>query len=80
VLENCLYKNEHNWQLHTSIQVQKKIHWSVQEENKNGGFYSVVLFGPQKRTKQKIKEWYKERLLIIHASTLPLIAINCLGC
>jgi hypothetical protein len=39
-----LFKNEQNWQLHTSIQEQKKIHWSVQEE-KNGEFYSIVLFG-----------------------------------
>jgi hypothetical protein len=41
-----LFKNEQNWQLHTSIQViKKKIHWSVEEEKKSGGFYSVVLFG-----------------------------------
>jgi len=48
VFEDLLFKNEYNWQLHTSIQVQKKIHWSVQGENKNGEFYSIVLFGHTK--------------------------------
>ena len=52
---------------------KKKNHWSVQEEKKWWILFCCALW-------HKIKEWYKEHLFIICATTLPLVAINCFGC
>jgi len=74
VLEYSLFKNEQNWQLLTSIQVQKKNSLECARGKKKWWIlFCCALW-------HKIKEWYKEHLFIICATTLPLVAINCFGC